>query len=88
MPRWHAPAFFGCVAGERGGDGRRLTPAEQVHLFERGARQRNGLSANPSSAGYGLAIAKEFVDRMGGRLWSDSEPGRGACFSFRLPYHP
>jgi signal transduction histidine kinase len=65
-----------------------LTPAEQVHLFERGARRRDGLSANPASAGYGLAIAKEFVDRMGGRLWSDSEPGRGACFSFRLPYHP
>jgi signal transduction histidine kinase len=65
-----------------------LTPAEQVHLFERGARRRDGLSANPSSAGYGLAIAKEFVDRMGGRLWSDNEPGRGACFSFRLPYHP
>ena len=65
-----------------------LTPAEQVHLFERGARRRDGLSTNPASAGYGLAIAKEFVDRMGGRLWSDSEPERGACFSFRLPYHP
>jgi signal transduction histidine kinase len=32
-----------------------------------------------------LAIAREFVERMGGRLWSDSVPG-GTAFSFRLPY--
>jgi signal transduction histidine kinase len=40
------------------------------------------------STGFGLAIAKEFVDRMGGKLWAESEPGHGACFLFRLPYHP
>jgi signal transduction histidine kinase len=55
-----------------------LTSLEQAQLFDRGGRK---------SGKFGLAIAKEFVVRMGGRLWSDSEPGRGACFSFRLPYH-
>ena len=64
-----------------------LTPLQQAHLFDRGARQ-GGVVPKSGPVGYGLIIAKEFVERMGGRLWSDSEPGRGACFSFRLPYHP
>ena len=64
-----------------------LTPVQQAHLFDRGARKAR-VVPDAGSIGYGLIIAKEFVDRMGGRLWSDSEPGRGACFSFRLPYHP
>jgi signal transduction histidine kinase len=35
--------------------------------------------------GFGLAIANEFVRRMDGDIWCESEPGRGATFSFRLP---
>jgi signal transduction histidine kinase len=30
-------------------------------------------------------VAWEFVDRMGGRLWLESEPGRGTQLFFRLP---
>ena len=37
-------------------------------------------------AGFGLRICKEFVDRMGGRFWIESEGGRGTRLSFRLPY--
>jgi len=36
-------------------------------------------------AGLGLAIAKRFVDAMGGRIWAESEYGRGSKFSFTLP---
>ena len=64
-----------------------LTPVQQAYLFDRGARTA-GSAADNAPIGFGLVIAKEFVDRMGGRLWSDSEQGRGACFSFRMPYHP
>jgi signal transduction histidine kinase len=50
---------------------------------------RQPLPASPSEAGaatgYGLAVAKQFVERMDGELWCESDPGRGACFSFRLP---
>jgi two-component system sensor histidine kinase KdpD len=33
----------------------------------------------------GLAIAKGFVDLMGGELWVDETPGGGATFVFSLP---
>ncbi|HVX66302.1 MAG TPA: ATP-binding protein [Bryobacteraceae bacterium] len=42
------------------------------------ARKRNGL-------GLGLALARQAVVDHGGEMWVDSEPGRGACFRFRLP---
>ncbi|MBX3638197.1 MAG: HAMP domain-containing histidine kinase [Rubrivivax sp.] len=35
--------------------------------------------------GVGLSIVRRAVDRMGGQVWAESQPGRGARFSFTLP---
>jgi two-component system, NtrC family, sensor histidine kinase KinB len=63
--------------------------ADQVreHLFERFA-QWNVNGAETGSAGLGLAIAKEIVDAHGGRIFVDSQLGRGTSFIVELPTSP
>jgi signal transduction histidine kinase len=65
-----------------------LTPLMQVRAFERGEVPGQPPPTSEHPSGYGLLVAKAFIDRLNGRLWSESEPGRGACFSFRIPYKP
>ena len=49
-------------------------------IFER----LHGYSKYPGS-GVGLAIARRAVERMNGRIWVESELGRGRCFCLELP---
>ena len=39
-----------------------------------------------SGIGLGLAIAQRIIERHGGQIWAESQPGNGAVFSFTLPY--
>ena len=62
-----------------------LTPEDQTRLFQPGARLASAPSGGEPSTGYGLAVAKHLMDKLGGQIWCESTPGQGACFSLRLP---
>jgi signal transduction histidine kinase len=61
--------------------------ADQATVFEK-FRQGGDAVTRPPGTGLGLPISRQIVDHLGGTMWLESEPGRGACFAFRLPLRP
>ena len=57
----------------------------QAVIFEKFRQVGDTLTAKPRGTGLGLAISREIIQHFGGRLWVESEPGRGATFSFIMP---
>ncbi|MDH7500768.1 MAG: ATP-binding protein, partial [candidate division NC10 bacterium] len=54
-------------------------------IFEKFYRVENGLSRGTSGTGLGLSICKEIIEAHGGKIWVESEVGKGSRFSFALP---
>jgi two-component system, sensor histidine kinase LadS len=79
------PARVACSVQDQGPG---ISPEDQAKLFQRGGR----LSATPTggepSSGYGLVVAKDLIDRLGGEIRCDSQIGAGARFSIRVPTQP
>ena len=58
---------------------------QQEQLFERYFRARNVSVSSYGGLGLGLYISRDIVERHGGRIWVESEVGRGAIFHVALP---
>jgi signal transduction histidine kinase len=62
-----------------------IAPEDQERIFE--AFQQAGHSAGRAKegTGLGLPLARQFVELHGGRMWVESQVGKGSTFSFSLP---
>jgi len=61
-------------------------PAEHLQrIFERFYRVDAGRSRDSGGTGLGLALVRHMVERSGGSITVDSEPGRGSVFALRFP---
>jgi heavy metal sensor kinase len=64
-------------------------PAEdRAHIFDRFYRADRARGRDGGGSGLGLAICREIAAAHGGRVWVDSEEGKGSAFSLALPRTP
>ncbi len=66
-------------------DGPGIPPEARDRVFERFYRVDRARSRETGGTGLGLSIVKHIVQSHGGKVWLESEPGRGATFRFTLP---
>ena len=61
-----------------------IAPEDRDRIFEEFQQSETGVGLREGT-GLGLALSKRFVELHGGRIWLESEPGRGSTFTFALP---
>jgi signal transduction histidine kinase len=66
-------------------EGPGIPPDKLEQVFERFQQVRDPQKSHPLGTGLGLTISREIVEKMGGRIWVESEPEAGAVFSFTVP---
>jgi len=62
-----------------------LSEEQQTRIFARFTKAENSKKKLYRGAGLGLSIGKNLIEIMGGRIWVESEPDKGAVFKFNLP---
>ena len=65
--------------------GKGISAEKQCFIFEKFRQEDETLSRKYGGVGLGLTIAKGLVELIGGKIWVDSEPGKGTTFFFEIP---
>ena len=75
LPMW-------CISVRDTGVG--IQPDMQKLIFDKSSTYSTRGTANEKGTGLGLILCKEFVERNGGKIWMDSQAGKGTTFFFTL----
>ncbi len=62
-----------------------IPPEHLPHLFSRFYRVQSTQTREIRGTGLGLYITRHLVELQGGRIWAESEPGKGSTFAFTVP---
>jgi signal transduction histidine kinase len=65
-----------------------IAPEDQPKIFEEFRQVGGDYAHKKEGTGLGLTLAKKFVELHGGRIWLESEVGKGSTFTFTLPINP
>lgn len=76
-----------CLIVHVADNGEGITPEDQKIIFDKFRQGGDHRHGKPQGTGLGLPISAQIVTHFGGQLWVESEPGKGATFSFTLPLH-
>jgi signal transduction histidine kinase len=62
-----------------------IAPDDQARIFEAFQQADRSVAQPQEGTGLGLTLSRQYVELHGGRLWVESEPGKGSVFRFTLP---
>jgi len=69
-------------------EGYGISEEAQAHIFDRFYRVRTRQTAGVEGLGLGLYVSNEIIRQHGGRMWLNSQPGKGSTFYLSLPLVP